>query len=1592
VRRNGSVIATQTLTEPLVEYSDGQALFAFVHGKQNYSAGDEISVRFTSAAAPRCQAEYVWISGNDYRGGERVRYGNPATVYESRVGHRSKIDEPPPGQPELWQIANDCIGRDWTTSTAYRAGNVVTHAGVNYEALQSHTSEIGHDPSTLPLVWKLTTKPPSAELPLPPPVVGPWSAPFTYGPYVECRPKLDPDGDGPENSEDVCPSDPLKSEPGFCGCNRLETNSDGDALPDCVDQCRYDARKLDSGDCGCAGSYAPVGAQCTDPPLVALAQCNATGACGDIHTGQPSWVPEGQIQQLEYRDKIYLVIRATTSWDNAQRTAPAAYRLARVEGEEQNALLRALTNQLGPDAKLWLDGHVDAPGIISHTGPRGVTEGTLWNDAAAPKNVDLQFTSWDSGQPSSTANTGCVLLSTTGKWQVADCSEPHYIIYERPKGTLVPTTGAPITCSDFPDLKCRPNLPPGSEPCVAGDQEDVACQTCLGNLASDPDDPNNHECDAVCPKLVCKRCLDRHGCTCEDGDENCSCDLSQCADECPDVPASPVPTACPIDYGTTCELPFAGEQSCQTSAECANPGEVCGIVHTPEGEDALRCGVPDESCKLRPAQGPQFCTDVLICSDPGSEGSPDALGPDLAPMVEPAPFSPADRFSTPVPENNQKFPSESESYTDVPARDGSGPVHPWCQYEEPALPNQTVEDAKSGKAGKGSALKFDIDPNIRVHYEASALPLGQLKFKVEAQASLKASATVNLPQFAKTFDILDAALKASVNRCGFTTNGSHLVLLDRDFLPDLVPELAKLNRQDQACEYAVAAFEEVADRAKKAMHDARELLRQYHEAAKNGRCLDPAALCRELVEGLPSGYPSFDCSKGDIAVEDIINLYIFNYHRLLNLKGLSLPPLPKGIDALRLVNGAAPDRRLPGLEKALDALDSLSTADLPNLGPLPSLSDAATALSEFKPALPTHDKNWLDQYGCGEQAHAERHTLFQKPFSLGPIPMLLEVQSVVRYGLGGKLSYTFKPDQLAQLVSSSGTSQTGSGANSEIEVASVSANARPCVSAGIGLFVGAGFKGYGFRATAGVEGVLNLGTLSFPANTTASINVSAVDEALTLSPPSVVSENTVAREIADDLKGLWDGQELPIKQRRFRVRLGYSYGLSAKADQILAGHLRAALEIKFWRWKRRWSKYLLNFGNGISLGEHQLLSGGDSFALSGKVPWGTLQMPSPFVKFKYLDRISSSVLGLAKSELYSSLGDLKIPLSQLANLPGFSLGSLPSISIPRTDLPSLAKELGFRDLAGELQARGVALGDMRLADLAKLGFDLPALNRVPLELTDLAALNLSLDDLLRLGIDLPALSLDRLDFSGLSVADLGKLGGASSALAFDWRDLPELSYLLHLPDLDQQLLDAGVDLSDLHLSDFQKIGLKLGDFRGWPLNARDIRGLGLKTPDLRKLGLDLSGISLTMDGDPSVLEQRGLDLSGLTLARLSELGLSLADLDEVHIDLDRLLDISLALNIPDLQSALINAGANIDSLTIADFSRLGVGADAFSRFSFSPAQLNLGASDLIKLGYGAELNRIGSYVTGCPSNQQVGLDKGPVGEFGWDKKCCRNCY
>ncbi|MFC3980685.1 fibronectin type III domain-containing protein [Streptosporangium jomthongense] len=63
------------------------------------------------------------------------------------------------------QASVQAVAAAWAPYTSYTAGTVVTHNGVDYQCLQSHTSLPGWEPDRVPALWKVSTGGPSDPTP-----------------------------------------------------------------------------------------------------------------------------------------------------------------------------------------------------------------------------------------------------------------------------------------------------------------------------------------------------------------------------------------------------------------------------------------------------------------------------------------------------------------------------------------------------------------------------------------------------------------------------------------------------------------------------------------------------------------------------------------------------------------------------------------------------------------------------------------------------------------------------------------------------------------------------------------------------------------------------------------------------------------------------------------------------------------------------------------------------------------------------------------------------------------------------------------------------------------------------------------------------------------------------------------------------------------------------------------------------------------------------------------------------------------------------------------------------------------------------------
>lgn len=144
-----------------------------------------------------------------------------------------------------------------TSSIAAFAAPVVTgaDAALVFEVLVRQGGLLAADEVTVVVRATVVPVPPPSPPPPPPPPSEdncPDDPNKTEPGVCGCGvPDVDSDGDGAMNCLDGCPSDPAKTAAGGCGCGVADTDSDGDGTRNCIDGCPNDPAKIAAGACGC---------------------------------------------------------------------------------------------------------------------------------------------------------------------------------------------------------------------------------------------------------------------------------------------------------------------------------------------------------------------------------------------------------------------------------------------------------------------------------------------------------------------------------------------------------------------------------------------------------------------------------------------------------------------------------------------------------------------------------------------------------------------------------------------------------------------------------------------------------------------------------------------------------------------------------------------------------------------------------------------------------------------------------------------------------------------------------------------------------------------------------------------------------------------------------------------------------------------------------------------------------------------------------------------------------------------------------------------------------------------------------------------
>ncbi len=430
-------------------------------------------------------------------------------------------------------------------------------------------------------------------------------------------------------------------------------------------------------------------------------------------------------------------------------------------------------------------------------------------------------------------------------------------------------------------------------------------------------------------------------------------------------------------------------------------------------------------------------------------------------------------------------------------------------------------------------LKFDFDPNLDLNYSTTPLPFGLSRFDLGATASFSAAAQFSFLGISPRVEILNAAAQVVADQCHFSTAGTKLEVFGQDFLPEILGRSATIDSNDvfdgTACATALTTFEETVNRAKKALRDAQELVRQYTNLRDQGQTF-ATGFCEQVAGDPPLDFPAGDCSSE--SPEQTVQRFVQYYN---------------------------------------DQIQKLITS----VNELPGKLLSSSALPEEIRSFP-----------LGGPPAEESALLLDVPFAIGPIPMKLEVEAILGYGITGAIDFQFTPaGLLAQ--------------NQRQTVAKVTANAGPTAFARIRLFVGAGFGVNGFSAHAGIEGQLTLANLTIPLHAGAGIDVLAERD----NRPIIEADEYGTQVVFP-----------PGGAQQYRFFLNYTYGAKVQLTQILEGAFYGKVKIKFFFFSKTWRAKIIGF-DGLPPKEFKLFEGdGEGGASVGIEEWGVVQMPSPFVR------------------------------------------------------------------------------------------------------------------------------------------------------------------------------------------------------------------------------------------------------------------------------------------------------------------------------------------------------------------------------------------
>jgi hypothetical protein len=1053
---------------------------------------------------------------------------------------------------------------------------------------------------------------------------------------------------------DQCPVDALKTKPGICGCGVADSviTIDGQQVVTCTDQCPDDPDKVTPGKCGCgmpeglcpiecpnnlsnpsspvygklqagrcgcntpdvdannnkvldcfespsqcgtASAPQPVGTACSDSicaqscPITTT--CNGAGVCGNPNACAPTGA--GTCVPKLFRDHVYWFCNGLKTRDEAKVICAqdGVGSLVSIDDPAENEFVHAniTTNS-------WTGGNqTTTQGAWTWSNAKCEDADPFWDGGASGKpHRDSAYTDWQAGAPSggSYAFVAAGTAAGAGSWGAQSGGSLAFVC-EKPRPLAPSCLQAPGCLTEYLGVgSCAPET---HEACVPA-------STALPNLAglsSDQALAAVENCNNACKPEACVSPMTQEQCrlACEQACAAQGIDAPPANSSCSDTSGAPeIAELCrlaeqptPVWYPD----PATGQPiPCKnTFDQCVSRGDlpadvVCGFMvvctREPGTQGLPQCPEPVQGGPDVPlAQGGKTGT-VRVCGKPSADcltgQGGDPVRCDSSPLLCETADSLQEVETLTFPEGEPRPVCPADLFKNDPAPEPDL-THEYTSWSEPCGPGGCVGTAQSGennpyckyRSADDGAVDNEIDPAVN-HARAQ----NQNKAGSKKLIDFEFNPRLDLDYHAKLgpLGVPDIGVTAGAGLVAKAVfNGNKL-----PFSGDV--ELVNLTAQAHADRCSVTT--------------AGSHIRLF------GHDFLPADVGLDAkIQGCEEAFTNFEkyANQASKTMRDAASLLKQYEGAKGSGKRLDLSPLC----ALGGVLDDPPaDFPLP-----------LNCADQPAESHLNELIDyyeqkvvdlLAAGAGLANDALSIRGSWPVFQAKAGD----EEITLFTAQFFIGPIPVTLEAFIAASYQIGLSIDYAIQPAK-AVAVLLLPNAQTGV----DHELLGVHVNGGPSAQAFLGFFAGAGFSVGPVAASIGIEARLSLGVLA--------LNVQGGAGLIMTGQPD-------PRPLAADLASIALPGEPPlIKPLVYKLKLGYSAGLSAEIRNILSGDVNARLKLKFFFFSKTFRQRLLRF-NGFCTKPADLtkfpchipiLELGSSTTLAD-LPWATIRMGQVLPKLKYL--------------------------------------------------------------------------------------------------------------------------------------------------------------------------------------------------------------------------------------------------------------------------------------------------------------------------------------------------------------------------------------